>query len=95
MISYSDEVTKYSCLQRLMDDEVETVKTFLGDAIVPFRERLKILGRIVNPEDLHLSAPERKLLQSYNEKPFLSRPQHEFYTVSCFSASHNGFSIYL
>ncbi|KAG4924296.1 hypothetical protein JHK87_049836 [Glycine soja] len=50
--------------KRLMDDEVEKVKSFRGDTIVPFRERLKILGRVVNPEDLHLSAPERKIMQS-------------------------------
>ncbi|CAJ1939749.1 unnamed protein product [Sphenostylis stenocarpa] len=66
-------------IKRLVDDEMEKVKGFTKESLVPFNERLKILAGLVNPEDLQLNSTEKRLINSYNGKPVLSRPQHCFF----------------
>ncbi|KAG6951964.1 hypothetical protein JG688_00013499 [Phytophthora aleatoria] len=42
-------------------------------------ERFKAIGIVVNPQEQNLGRAERRLLETYNGQPILTRPQHHFY----------------
>ncbi|GLU01989.1 hypothetical protein SLE2022_192630 [Rubroshorea leprosula] len=79
--SYSKELPSHfqENIIRLINNGMEGSKGLFADNITPFRERLKILGQVANLNDLPLSKTEKKLMNVYNDKPVLSRPQGENY----------------
>lgn len=78
---FDKEVSEHfkESIMRFLENESEKVKGFASESTITYRDRLKIMAGLVNPDDLQLGSTEKKLVQAYNEKPVLSRPQHNFY----------------
>eukprot|EP00993_Chasmostoma_nieuportense_P003282 NODE_400_length_2293_cov_88.446445_g371_i0.p1 GENE.NODE_400_length_2293_cov_88.446445_g371_i0~~NODE_400_length_2293_cov_88.446445_g371_i0.p1 ORF type:complete len:737 (-),score=153.65 NODE_400_length_2293_cov_88.446445_g371_i0:45-2255(-) len=59
---------------------LELLRRFLGgDEMDLIYDRFKMIGKLINPEDVGLYSTERGLVTKYNAKPVLTRPQHQIY----------------
>jgi len=77
--SARDDPVSLDLMRRFTADE----KEYNGQ---PFRDRMKMLPRVANKEqamsDVLKSTTERKLLQNYNGKPVMMKPQNRYYIGS-------------
>lgn len=59
---------------------VQLLHDFMQDDSQEMRERFKMMVSAFNPGDMDVGGVVKKLLNDYNMKPLLTRPQHFFHT---------------
>lgn len=67
-------------VRKFMVDEKEKVKTLWGGtSIASFRDRLKLIVKLVSWKDGSFGISERHLIDNWNEKPVVTKPQDYYF----------------
>lgn len=59
---------------------VKLLRNFVLDDSTEMRDRFKIMGDLVNFSELEFGYATNQIVEKYNQKPVLSRPEHFFFT---------------